>query len=65
MAQTFVVIAVLLIALIVVIRFEMFCLTDIAQAPEVRLLSRQAWVVVTIISIPLGGILYLMFGRPR
>jgi hypothetical protein len=35
-------------------------------ASEVRHLPRWGWIVVTIVSIPFGGIVYLLIGRePR
>lgn len=45
--------------------FGMYCLADIAQH-DVRYLSKWAWAVIVIISIPIGGIVYLFVGRtPR
>jgi hypothetical protein len=52
-------------AIVVVVRFEVFCLTDIAQADEVRYLTKPAWVAICLLSIPLGGLLYLIYGRAR
>jgi hypothetical protein len=52
-------------AAIVVVRFEVFCLTDLARSEEVRYLSKRAWAAICILSIPLGGIPYLYFGRTR
>ena len=55
------------LSLVTIVRFERFCLNDLAQArdEELRYLSRTAWVVVIAFSIPIGGILYLYYGRPR
>ena len=50
-------------AIVLVIRFEIFCLTDIARANEVRHLSKPAWAAVCIFSIPFGCMLYLLYGR--
>jgi hypothetical protein len=51
--------------LLVAIGFEIFCLVDVARAEEVRYLPRWAWVIICLISIPLGGIAYLLLGRRR
>jgi hypothetical protein len=45
--------------------WEFFCLTDLAHAGRVRFLPRWLWAVLCLIQIPLGGILYLLLGRPR
>jgi hypothetical protein len=58
---------VIAVAIVAVVRFEVFCLRDLAKAEdqEQRYLSRSAWVVVIAVSIPVGGILYLFYGRTR
>jgi hypothetical protein len=63
--STALLVAVLLLLAVAVIRFELFCLRDIAQTPYTRVFPREAWIVITIVSIPLGGLLYLYAGRPR
>jgi hypothetical protein len=50
---------------VVAVGFVIFCLVDLARADRVRYLPRWAWVIVCLISIPLGGIVYLTLGRPR
>jgi hypothetical protein len=62
-AAVFIVGAVLAVGLIAV--WEFCLLTDLAQAERVRLLPRWAWAVACLAQIPLGGILYLVFGRVR
>jgi hypothetical protein len=57
--------AALLPLVLIAIGFEVFCLVDVARADAVRHLPRWGWVVVCLISIPLGGIVYLLFGRRR
>jgi hypothetical protein len=52
-------------AIVAVVRFEMFCLRDIADADEVRYLTKQGWIVLCLLWIPFGGILYLYYGRTR
>ncbi len=43
--------------------FAAFCLVDIARAEDVRHLPRPAWAAICVVSIPLGGIIYLVAGR--
>jgi hypothetical protein len=45
--------------------FAAYCLRDLAHAREIRYLTRQMWAVVIVIAMPVGGMLYLMYGRPR
>ena len=42
-----------------------YCLVDLARARQVRYLPKWAWVLVCPVSVPLGGIIYLTFGRVR
>lgn len=42
--------------------FEVYCLVDIARR-DVRRLPRWAWYFVVLLSIPLGGVAYLLLGR--
>ena len=59
--------AVALVAVVVVaaLRFEVFCLDDLAGTPDVQLqyLTRSGWLVLIVLCIPLGGILYLYRGK--
>lgn len=54
-------------AVVVIARFEIFCLRELAQAndSDLRYLTRRAWAAAIILMIPLGGIAYLYCGRPR
>jgi hypothetical protein len=45
--------------------FEGFCLVDLARSRDVRGLPREMWLLLMLITIPLGGILYLRYGRRR
>jgi Phospholipase_D-nuclease N-terminal len=46
--------------------FVAFCLADLARAAEVRYLPKWGWALVCLLSVPLGGIMYLSVGRyPR
>ncbi len=53
-------------AVVAIVRFELFCLRDLARRgdPELRHLNRAGWLVVIAVVIPLGGICYLCYGRP-
>lgn len=50
--------------LLAAVGFVAFCLADLARA-EVRYLPRWGWVLACVLSIPLGGIMYLSVGRSR
>ena len=50
---------------IVGLAFEVFCLIDVFRAERARYLPRWLWALITLISVPLGGIIYLVVGRPR
>lgn len=45
--------------------FIVFCLVDVARAREVRYLPKWAWALICLVSVPLGGIVYLSLGRSR
>ncbi len=49
-------------AIIISIAFVGYCLRDLSRS-SVSLLPRWAWALVILASIPLGGILYLAFGK--
>jgi len=55
----------LLPLLLVAVGFVIFCLVDIVRAPSTRTLPKWAWALLTVVSIPLGGIVYLLVGRER
>lgn len=43
-----------------------YCLVDIARSPTVRALPKPAWVlIVVLVSVPLGALIYLIWGRNR
>ncbi|BCJ34612.1 hypothetical protein Athai_21150 [Actinocatenispora thailandica] len=57
-------------ALLVVVAaagFAGYCVTDLARADDrdILLLPRMAWVVICVLSVPIGGIAYLLLGRRR
>ena len=43
--------------------FAIFCLVDLLRRPSVKHLPRWLWAIICVISIPLGGSIYLIFGR--
>ena len=44
------------------IAFVVFCWFDIARH-DVRHMPKWAWAVVCVLSVPLGGVIYLIVGR--
>lgn len=51
--------------LVLLAGFLSYCLIDLARS-EVQYLPKWAWAIVCVISVPLGGIIYLTMGRsPR
>ena len=51
--------AVLAAIVVVAVAFEAFCQINLYRAGEVRYLPKWAWAVTCLISIPVGGIVYL------
>lgn len=51
--------------LLLALGFVAWVLVDIARACSVQYLPKWAWALVSILSIPLGGIIYLLLGRDR
>jgi hypothetical protein len=58
-------VAALVPIILLAVAFAVFCLVDLARAPAVRYLPKAAWAIICVISIPLGGIAYLLLGRVR
>jgi Phospholipase_D-nuclease N-terminal len=48
--------------IILMVAFVGYCLFDLSRN-EVRHLPKWLWAVIVIISIPVGGIIYLLLGR--
>ena len=58
---------VLLALVIVVVAFTVYALVDCLMLPKsrVKVLPKVAWVFIIILFTPIGGILWLVFGRAR
>ena len=48
--------------LLLALAFVIWCWVDISRN-EVRYLPKWLWAIICVISIPLGGIVYLLVGR--
>ena len=44
------------------VAFVVYCVVDIARNP-VQHLPKWAWALICLVSVPLGGIVYLLLGR--
>jgi hypothetical protein len=55
--------AALIPLIVVAVLFEIYCLYDLVRVRSVRYLPKWVWAIICLISIPLGGIVYLVFGR--
>lgn len=56
-------IEILIPILVIGLAFLVFCYIDIIRSAGARYLPKWVWAIICTISIPLGGILYLIFGR--
>jgi hypothetical protein len=50
-------------AIVVGLAFVIYCELDIFRRRAVRYLPRWLWAIICIVSVPLGGIVYLILGR--
>ncbi|MDA8271166.1 MAG: hypothetical protein M0Z39_07145 [Actinomycetota bacterium] len=55
----------LLPVLLTLLGFLVFCLVDLIRAKEVRYLPNCALALIYLVSVPLGGIVYLLAGGAR
>ena len=61
---TAIIIAALAVAVaLMAVRFVQFCLADLARTSHLRYLTRDGWTVLIIVTVPLGGMLYLTYGK--
>jgi hypothetical protein len=54
--------------LVLAVGFVVFCEVDLARAEQVRYLPKWVWAILCIgigLTIPFGGIAYLVFGKVR
>lgn len=49
--------------LVITILFTGYCLISVARASETRYLNRGWWMLICLLSMPMGGIFYLLLGR--
>lgn len=52
----------LLPVVVLAVAFVGYCLYDLSRS-EVRYLPRWAWALICVVSVPLGGVVYLLVGR--
>lgn len=48
---------------LVALGFVVYCEVDLVHAHGVRYLPKWLWAIICVLSIPIGGILYLTFGK--
>jgi len=54
-----------ILIVILAVGFDIVCLRNLAEAEVVLYFPPRVWAAIIILSTPLGGIAYLMLGRPR
>jgi uncharacterized membrane protein YczE len=47
---------------VIVLGFVIYCLVDLARSP-VKYLPKWAWALICLVSVPIGGIVYLAVGK--
>jgi hypothetical protein len=47
---------------VLLLAFVVYCWVDIARH-EVRYLPKWAWAIIAVMSVPVGGVVYLIVGR--
>jgi len=55
----------LIIVLVLAVCFAIYCEVDVIRSRQVRYLPRWVWAIICLISVPLGGIIYLVVGKER
>jgi hypothetical protein len=66
-SQVAAIVVVLGVCVVVLARFELLCFRDLAGRTdqELNYLTRAGWAALIAFVIPVGGICYLYYGRPR
>ena len=54
---------VLIMAGLLFVAWDGFCLWDLVRVREARVLPKWVWAIIILISFPFGGVLYVCFGR--
>lgn len=49
--------------ILIVIVYLTYCLYDLIKVPNVKIFSKWIWGVIICISIPFGGVVYILIGR--
>ena len=50
---------------VVAIAWAAYCIVDIVKAERVLVFPKWAWALICVLSVPVGGIIYLLIGRER
>jgi hypothetical protein len=55
----------LLLVFAVAVWFAGSCLRDLARTPDhqLRVLTKPLWAILIVVTIPIGGLLYLRYGK--
>jgi predicted ABC-type exoprotein transport system permease subunit len=56
-------IAALVPVIVIFVGFAVYCVVDVLRAERTKHLPKWAWLVICLVSIPMGGVLYLLLGR--
>ena len=48
---------------VVGLAFAAYCVVDVVRSPATLYLPKWAWAALCLVSIPLGGIIYMLVGR--
>ena len=57
--------SIIILAAVIVVLFDVYCLVDCCKSEATSDLPKWAWIIICLISTPLGGIFYLLFGNAK